>query len=351
MNSTLITGGTGFIGSHTCVKLLESGRKIIILDSLANSSKLIIERLVKICNLSSKNLSKRVTFIQGDIRSFELLDKIFFSEQKNNTPIDSVVHLAGLKSIEESIRLPIDYWDVNVNGSINLLKIMKKYECFQIVFSSSASIYGVSDDNSLKENAKINPTNTYAKTKVAVEEFLYDVFKSAPNKWKIACLRYFNPIGAHQSGLIGENPLGIKTNIFPHLIKVASGKEKNLKIFGDDWPTHDGTGIRDYIHIMDVAEGHCAALSHLNFNSPQIFFLNLGRGVGTSVLELINVFEEVNGCKIPYIFSKRRSGDVASLIADNKYALEKINWKPKRNLYDMCKDGWKWQKNNPNGYC
>ena len=350
MDTILITGGNGFIGSHITLSLLNNGYRIIILDSLINSSIITINKISEICKLNKDEISRKIKFVKGDIRDNFCLDEIFIAEKKNQTPINSVIHLAGLKSIKESLSSPIDYWDVNVYGSINLLKTMKKNECFQIVFSSSASIYGLSNNSLVDENSKINPINTYAKTKVAVENFLNQIFMSDSDKWKIACLRYFNPIGAHSSGLIGENPKGMPNNIFPHLIRVASKKDKIFNIFGGDWPTHDGTGIRDYIHVMDLAEGHLAAMKYLKFNKPNIINFNLGTSKGTSVLELIKIFEKVNKCEIPYLITNRRDGDVSSLIANNKKALKNLNWRPKRGLEDMCRDGWKWQKNNPDGY-
>lgn len=350
MDTVLITGGTGYIGSHVGLSLLKNGYRIIILDSLINSSKITVDKISEICEYSKLETSKKIKFVKGDIRDNFVLDELFIAEKKNQTPISTVIHLAGLKSIRESLSSPIDYWDVNVYGSINLLKTMQKHKCFQIVFSSSASIYGVSNYSLVDENSKINPINTYSKTKAAVENFLNQIFCSSPNRWKIACLRYFNPIGAHPSGLIGENPKGLPNNIFPLLIRVASKKDKIFNIFGADWPTNDGTGIRDYIHVMDLAEGHLAAMNYLELNKCQIINLNLGTRKGTSVLELIKTFEKVNKCKIPYQIINRREGDVSSLIANNKNALKYLNWRPKRSLEDMCKDGWKWQENHPNGY-
>tara|TARA_B100000073_G_scaffold82687_1_gene63312 strand:+ start:62725 stop:63780 length:1056 start_codon:yes stop_codon:yes gene_type:complete len=350
MDSILITGGNGFIGSHVSLSLLKNGYRIIIFDSLINSSEMTIDKISEICEYDNSEISKKIKFVVGDIRDNIALDALFIAEKKNQTPISSVIHLAGLKSIRESLSFPIDYWDVNVYGSINLLKTMQKHKCFQIVFSSSASIYGFSDVSLVDENSKINPINTYSKTKVAVENFLNQIYCSATNRWKIACLRYFNPIGAHSSGLIGENPKGSPNNIFPLLIRAALKKDKIFNIFGGDWPTNDGTGIRDYIHVMDLAEGHLAAMNYLKVNNSQIINFNLGTSKGTSVLELIKTFEKVNKCQIPYKIINRREGDVSSLIANNKKALKYLNWRPKRSLEDMCRDGWKWQENNPKGY-
>ena len=343
METVLITGGNGFIGSHVCTSLLKSGYRVIILDSLINSSINTIKKISEICKLNQDEFARQIKFVKGDIRDNVTLDEIFISEKRNKTPIESVIHLAGLKSIKDSLSFPLEYWDVNVYGSINLLKMMRRHECFQIVFSSSASIYGIHDDGLVDESSNINPINTYANTKLTVENFLNQIFESEPDKWKIACLRYFNPIGAHSSGLIGENPKGNPNNIFPHLMRVASGKDQIFNIFGGDWPTKDGTGIRDYIHVMDLAEGHLASLQFLKINVSQIMYLNLGTGKGTSVLDLIKTFEEVNKCKIPFQITKRREGDVCFLVANNECALNTLNWSPTRNLEDMCRDGWKWQ--------
>ena len=350
METILITGGNGFIGSHICTSLIESGYRVVILDSLINSSRVIINKIWEISKLKKDEFLRRVKFVEGDIRDYRILDEIFISEKRNKSPILSVIHLAGLKSIKDSLSFPLEYWDVNVNGSINLLKTMMRHRCFQIVFSSSASIYGLNEDGFVDENSNLNPINTYAKTKLTVESILNQIFISEPEKWKIACLRYFNPIGAHSSGLIGENPKGSPNNIFPHLMRVASRKDQIFNIFGGDWPTKDGTGIRDYIHVMDLAEGHLASLEFLKIQDEQIIYLNIGTGKATSVLDLISTFEEVNKCKIPFQITKRREGDVCKLVARNRLALETLSWSPKRNLEEMCKDGWQWQINNPNGY-
>ncbi len=341
----LLTGGAGFIGSHTCVALLEIGYEVIILDSFITSSYNLISKLKK---LLKKNLIKRLSIVEGDIRNQTLLEKLFFEAKKTENPISSVIHFAGLKSVNESIDNPLSYWDSNVIGSIELFKIMAKYDCKTIVFSSSASIYGNNDNKHLDESSHIKPINPYGKTKVAIEEILNDLFNSSRQKWKIANLRYFNPIGAHPSGIIGESPIKVSNNIFPLLIKVASGEKKYINIYGNDWPTYDGTGVRDYIHVMDLAKGHIAALNHLENNSSKIININLGTGIGTSVLELIKQFEEANNVKIPFKFVSKRKGDVASVIADNSFALKCLNWQPKKSIREMCIDGWKWKLSNPN---
>ena len=265
-------------------------------------------------------------------------------------PIEGVIHFAGLKSVSESIEKEIEYWDVNLGGSLSLLRVMEEYNCKTIVFSSSASIYSSNNKQPLNEKSLISPNSIYGMTKLAVENILISLTKRKNSIWRIANLRYFNPIGAHPSGMIGEDPTIKYGNLFPEIIEVASGSKKNLIVFGDDWPTKDGTGIRDYIHVLDLAEGHKAAIEYLFNNHPQVININLGTGEGTSVLDLIKTFEKVNHKIIPYVFNKRRSGDIPISIADNKLALEILNWKPKRNLVDMCKDAWKWKINNPNGF-
>ena len=265
-------------------------------------------------------------------------------------PIEAVIHFAGLKSVQESIRKPIKYWDFNVNSSICLLDVMAKYNCKTIVFSSSANVYGSKSINPISENYSIKPENPYGVTKASIEKILNDLYISSPMEWRIANLRYFNPIGSHHSGLIGEDPTGEMTNIFPLICKVASGKKKEIEIFGNDWDTRDGTPIRDYIHIMDLVEGHCLALNNLLENPARIININLGTGKGISVLEIIKTFESTNKIKIPYKFVERRPGDNCASVADTSYSKEILNWVPTRNLEDMCRNGWNWQKLNPNGY-
>ena len=266
--------------------------------------------------------------------------------------IDAVIHLAGLKSVSESSANALRYWEFNLLGTINLLSIMKKYECKTIVFSSSATIYEKTAGNQkLNENSNIKPTNPYGETKLAIEKMLFNLFNASLSKWKIINLRYFNPIGAHKSGLIGENPNGIPNNIFPFITQVALKKIDQLKVFGDDWDTYDGTGVRDYIHIMDLAEGHLAALEYLlDSENEKNISLNLGTGVGSSVFDLIATFKKVNKVDLPYKVTERREGDIGYVVANNSYAKSLLNWEPLFNLDDMCRDGWNWQKNNPDGY-
>ena len=276
---------------------------------------------------------------------------MFFKAETEGEPFDAVLHFAGLKSVNESVSSPLEYWDSNLKGLITLLQSMNKYNCKTIIFSSSASIYDSKNEILLKETFPIKPINPYGRTKQTIEVILNDIFDSAPNEWRIANLRYFNPIGAHESGMIGESPLGIPNNIFPSINKVAEGKMDYISIYGNDWPTKDGTGVRDYIHVMDLAEGHLAALNFLKENETQIISINLGTGLGTSVLELINEFQDANNIKLPYKFIERRLGDVSSVIADNSLAIKLLNWVPKRSLKEMCIDGWKSQqyaKNNKN---
>ncbi len=340
MKTVLITGGTGFIGSHTCISLLESGYKIIIVDSNINSSADVINKIEYIFESSNKKFEKLI-FEKGDIRDEKFLNNIFLKSLKQDFPIEAVIHFAGLKSVEESVSNPLEYWDANVNGSICLFKVMKQYGCKTIVFSSSACVYGNPIKNPIKETFLINPNNPYGYTKSSIEKILKNLFEcKETHNWRIANLRYFNPIGAHISGVLGENPSNTPNNLFPYICKVAQRKYERLKIFGNNWPTIDGTGVRDYIHVMDLAEAHLAALEFLIINEPQIINLNIGTAIGTSVLQLISIFEKVNKCIIPFDFSERRPGDVAQIIADNRKVISTLDWRPVRNLEDMCRDGW-----------
>ena len=346
----LVTGGAGFVGSHVCTLLLEKGYEIIVLDSYFNSNEKALLRVQDIVKDKQKSNKNVIEVLKGDIRDQEILESLFSESEKLGKPVKAVFHFAGLKSVKESVFNPLLYWDVNVNGALKLLKIMDKYKCRTFVFSSSATIYGLSNDMPILEDAYINPCNPYGNTKAAVEKILSDIYISSSEKWRIANLRYFNPIGAHPSGLIGEDPIGKPNNIFPYITKVAAGNLQELNVFGNDWPTLDGTGVRDYIHIMDLAEGHIAALEYLFEGDPQLINLNLGTGIGSSVLELINTFQTVNSIDIPYQFTSRREGDIATLIADNSLAISCLKWRPKMSLEDMCSDGWRWQSLNPEGY-
>ena len=350
MIKILVTGGAGFIGSHTCISLLSKGYEIVIVDSFINSKKLAIDRIKKICALEKIDFKNRIFLYQSDLRDIKSLENIFLDAYKTNNPIKGVVHFAGLKSVEESINNPIFYWDSNVNSSINLLKTMEKFSCNKLVFSSSASIYGITNKDLIDENSLIKPINPYGNSKYTIEIMLNDLFKSYSREFSVAKLRYFNPIGAHPSGLIGEDPLGQPNNIFPIILNKAYSKKENLKVFGNNWPTYDGTGVRDYIHVMDLAEGHTKTLEHLFLVESSNLTLNLGTGKGTSVLELIDIFEKSNNVKVPFEISKRRKGDTPKVVADNKLALKILNWEPSRTLENMCRDGWNWKLLNPNGY-
>ena len=338
----LITGGAGFIGSHTCIVLLEEGHKVTIIDSFVNSSMQTINGIKRILKEKKINIKNRFKICKGDLRDKKIIDKVFSSSFKENDPIDAVIHFASLKSIVESFEKPLLYWTNNVIGSLNLFDIMNKFDCKTLVFSSSANIYDLSDGNLISEKHAIKPTSPYGKNKKIIEEVLHDIYKGDSASWRICNLRYFNPIGAHHLGIIGESPVSFSTNIFPLITKVALGVKDELKIYGNDWPTKDGTGVRDYIHIMDIAEGHLKALDFLSINDSQIKNLNLGTGKGTSVLELIKTFERVNNIKIPYSFVSRRKGDQAFVVADNKLAIKILKWKPQKTLDQMCIDGWKW---------
>ena len=346
----MVTGGAGFLGSHTCLILLQNGFEIFVLDSFINSSSKSIKRIIKILKLEGKDLEKKLHLFKADIKNEKEIDAIFKLASERNKSIEAVIHFAGLKSVSESIFNPLSYWENNVNGTIKLLKIMEKYNCKCIVFSSSATVYRAQTCKLLKEDDFCDPINPYGQTKLAIEKLLNDIYKSSPTEWRIACLRYFNPVGAHESGLIGEDPLGKPNNIYPQITKVAIGELKEIMIYGSDWPTNDGTGIRDYIHVMDLAEGHLMTLNFLLQRKAQSLTINLGTGKGTSVLELINTFQKVNGLKIPYRFVDRRPGDNPYVVADNSLAKSVLNWEPKRNIADICISGWNWQSRNPKGY-
>ena len=350
MKNILVTGGAGFIGSHICSLLLQKNYKLTIVDSLINSSLGAIKKIEKLSLENDINSLKQIKFVQADLRNYKSISHIFKEAELNNCPFEGVIHLAGLKSASESVDHPLSYWDSNLLGSINLFKIMNDYNCKTIIFSSSASIYGLSDITPFNEESLINPISPYGNTKYVIEKLLRDLYISSPNSWKIACLRYFNPIGAHPSGEIGEDPNDKPNNIFPLLIKVAQQKIKHFEIYGNDWPTEDGTPIRDYIHIMDLAKAHLLAFEFLEKNENQYIAMNIGTGKGTSVLELINIFQKENQVKIPYIFSDRRKGDSAIVYADNTLATKVLGWKPEKSLEEMCKDGWNWQLKNPNGF-
>ncbi len=348
MSLVLITGGLGFIGSHTCVSLLTKGLDVLIIDSLVNSSK---ENFINIKNLV-KNYDKaqfgKVSFLQGDLRNNKWLDEIFKKQISINNPIDSVIHFAGLKSVEESVLNPTKYWDLNINSTLSLLSSMKKFNCNSIVFSSSATIYKPIYEGRISENSLKEPMNPYGNTKIAIETILKDLYLSDQKKWKIINLRYFNPVGAHESGKIGEEPVGKASNLFPILGKVISGEIENLSIFGKDWPTKDGTCIRDYIHVMDLSEAHFSALQFLKNNPTQFKSINIGTGQGYTVLEIIEKYSKLNNVKIPYKFTDRRSGDTSCVVADNTLAFELLNWRPQKTIEDCCIDSFRFLFNKLN---
>ncbi|EET81491.1 MULTISPECIES: UDP-glucose 4-epimerase GalE [Acinetobacter] len=337
MAKVLVTGGAGYIGSHTCVELLQAGHEVIVLDNLSNSSE---EALHRVQQLTQKSL----VFIQGDIRDHQVLDQIF-DEYK----IDAVIHFAGLKAVGESQQVPLVYFDNNIAGSIALVQAMQKAQVYRLVFSSSATVYDEANISPLKEEMPTGmPSNNYGYTKLMVEQIL-EKLSIADERWSIALLRYFNPVGAHQSGQIGEDPQGIPNNLMPYITQVAVGRREKLSIYGSDYDTVDGTGIRDYIHVVDLANAHLCALNN-RLNSQGCRAWNIGTGQGSSVLQVKNAFEAVNQVKIPFEFVPRRTGDVAISFADNSRAMAELGWQPRYTLEDMLKDSWKWQQQNPQGY-
>ncbi len=348
MAKLLITGGAGFIGSHTCLVLLEAGHDLLVLDDYSNSSPLALKRVAKLAAVDYGETRLQVKI--GDIRRQNCLEALFAEAAKQGHPVDAVIHFAGLKAVGESVREPLRYWDVNVCGSQTLLKAMETHGCRTLVFSSSATLYGLPDLVPIPESAKVQPINPYGHSKAAVEQLLADLFASSPNAWKIANLRYFNPVGAHPSGRIGEDPLGMPNNLFPFVSQVAIGRRQRLQVFGDTWPTPDGTGVRDYIHVMDLAEGHRAALDCLFAEGPQQLTVNLGSGCGSSVLDVVKAFEAASSRSVPYELVARRPGDAAITVADPSLAAQRLGWRTTRSLADICRDGWAWQSANPKGY-
>ena len=345
MSIVLVTGGLGFIGSHISVALLKKGHSVLIIDSLLNSSE---DNFLRIKNLAftedNKNVGK-VFFEKADLREKSALAAIFSKFKDMDIPISSVIHCAGIKSVEESVYKPLNYWEININSTLSLLSVMKRYDCHILVFSSSATIYETRVMKKLTENSSLGPLNPYGNTKLSIEMILKDLYKSESGIWRIANLRYFNPAGAHFSGFLGEIPKYSNTNLFPIIFKVAKTQNQSLYIYGRDWPTPDGTCIRDYIHIMDLADAHIATLDFLEMNKPQNIILNIGTGKGTSVLEVLQTFKEVHEIPIPFEFTKRREGDNPYLVASNELAISLLDWKPKKTLIDICIDGWRWVNN------
>ena len=334
--SILITGGTGYIGSHTVVELLQQGKDIVIVDNLVNSSTLVLDRINKITG-------KSVTFIEADICDQQAMNTVFTEHD-----IEAVVHFAGLKAVGESSTIPLSYYQNNVAGTITLLQVMTEHKVKKLVFSSSATVYGDNNPPPFNETMPTSATNPYGQTKLMIEHILFDLAKS-DSEWSIATLRYFNPIGAHESGLIGENPNGIPNNLLPYVAQVAVGHLPQLQIFGDDYATADGTGVRDYIHVVDLAIGHVKALANLA-KLDGCVAINLGTGNGVSVLEIVNTFKEISGRDIPYQIVPRRAGDIAKMYADASIANELLGWQAQRNLSTMIADTWRWQSQNPNGF-
>lgn len=332
----LVTGGTGYIGSHTCVSLLEAGYEPVIVDNLSNSKKAVLDRLARITG-------RELTFHEGDILDQPLMEKILEDEK-----IEAVIHFAGLKAVGESVSIPVAYYENNVAGTVSLLKAMEKTEVRCIVFSSSATVYGDPEQLPIPEAAALSATNPYGRTKLFIEEMLRDLAVADP-RWSIVLLRYFNPVGAHPSGLIGEDPQGIPNNLMPFVAQVAVGRREKVSVFGSDYPTPDGTGVRDYIHVVDLAEGHVAALK-AHARETGLFTYNLGTGNGSSVLEVIEAFAKASGKPVAYELTDRRPGDVAACYADPTLAQEKLGWKATRDLAAMSADAWRWQSGNPNGF-
>jgi len=336
MMQVLVTGGAGYIGSHTCIALLEAGYDVVVVDNLSNASKESLKRVEQITR-------KSIVFYQADLRNRNDLERIFSSHK-----ITSVIHFAGLKAVGESVKEPLRYYENNVCGTIVLCEVMAAHGCRSIVFSSSATVYGDPSIVPISENASLSPTNPYGRSKLMVEEILRDLHIS-DHRWRVILLRYFNPVGAHPSGLIGEDPNGIPNNLMPFIAQTAVGKRERLSIFGNDYDTHDGTGVRDYIHVMDLAEGHLKALEAIG-KHEDLLCVNLGTGEGYSVLDMLKTFERVLGRKIPYTFAPRRSGDIAICYADPALAEKILGWKAKRGIDEMCEDTWRWQSQNPDGY-
>ncbi len=336
--NVLLTGGAGYIASHTLIELYAAGHTALVVDNLSNSNPESLKRVAKIIGIDS------IPFIEGDVRDRALMTKVF-----DGNKIDAVIHFAGLKAVGESVQKPLEYYENNMNSTFVLVDVMRKHGCKNLIFSSSATVYGDPAQIPITESCpKGHCTNPYGQTKSMLEEVLMDVHKADP-EWNIVLLRYFNPIGAHKSGLIGENPNGIPNNLMPYITQVAVGKLKELGIFGNDYPTPDGTGVRDFIHVVDLGRAHVAALGCIEKKQGMKIY-NIGTGTGYSVLDIVNAFQKVNGIKVPYSFKPRRPGDIATCYCDPTLAYKELGWKAQYGIEDMCRDSWNWQKNNPNGY-
>jgi len=332
----LVTGGAGYIGSHTCVELLEAGYEVIVVDNLSNSSPVALQRVQELT-------CKPLTFIQADLRDKPAMVEIF-----DEHAIDGVIHFAGLKAVGESVKIPIPYYQNNIGGTLNLLEAMDGAGVKNIVFSSSATVYGDPASLPITEDFPLSATNPYGRSKLIIEEMLGDIYRS-DDTWNIAILRYFNPVGAHVSGRIGESPNDIPNNLMPYVSQVAVGRLEKLSVFGDDYPTPDGTGVRDYIHVVDLAQGHIKALEKLS-TAPGLVVYNLGTGQGYSVLEMVAAFEEASGRPVAYEIVGRREGDIAACYADPSLAEKELGWKARKGIREMCEDTWRWQQSNPYGY-
>lgn len=336
MKKILVTGGAGYIGSHTVVELVAAGYEAIIVDDLSNGSVQVLDRLKSITG-------REISFYQGSVADKGFMNRVF---EENH--IDAVIHFAAYKAVGESVQEPLKYYENNVGGTITLLEVMKENKVDHIIFSSSATVYGMNNISPLTEDLPTSATNPYGYTKLMMEQILTDLAR-AHSDWSVTNLRYFNPIGAHESGMIGEAPNGIPNNLMPYITQVAVGKLQELSVFGNDYDTHDGTGVRDYIHVVDLAKGHVLALKH-NLENKGVAVFNLGTGIGYSVLDMVKAFENVNGVKIPYTIKDRRPGDVATCYADASKANDILGWKAEKTLQDMMRDSWRWQSSNPNGY-
>ena len=335
--AVLVTGGAGYIGSHTCVELINAGVDVVIVDNFYNCKKSSISRIRALVDRDFK-------YYECDIRDREGMDAIFKKEK-----IESVIHFAGLKAVGESVHKPLEYFDNNVNGTLVLLDVMRNNGCKKIVFSSSATVYGMNNVSPLTEDMTVGGvTNPYGRTKYMIECILQDLYVS-DNEWSICLLRYFNPIGAHKSGTMGEDPNGIPNNLMPYITQVAIGKREKLNVWGNDYDTHDGTGVRDYIHVVDLALGHVKAVEKVE-KEEGLFIYNLGTGKGYSVLDVVKAFEKASGVEIPYVIGPRRDGDIATCYSDPSKALNELGWKAERDIEEMCEDSWRWQSQNPNGY-
>jgi len=342
-NAVLVTGGAGYIGSHTCVELLTAGYDAVVVDNLSNSSRESLRRVEMITG-------RQAILYQADIRDAESLRRIFASH-----PISAVIHFAGLKAVGESVSIPLSYYGNNISGTLSLLAAMAEAGVRTMVFSSSATVYGDAAEMPIREDFPLSVTNPYGRTKLMIEDILRDLHVADP-RWNIALLRYFNPVGAHPSGLIGEDPRGIPNNLMPFVSQVAAGRLSELMVFGNDYPTQDGTGVRDYIHVVDLAQGHLATLAYLASRSAtdggylSVFTCNLGTGRGYSVLEVAETFVRISGRKVPYRFTSRRPGDIPECYADPSLARRELDWQAQRGLEEMCADAWRWQEGNPDGY-